>query len=176
MDSFVNHKPKTVVHQKKARDIEASEYQRCMWKKQSEACQYIALFFCPVGIPFNVAKLDAFKQAIEAIGQYDPNLKPPSYHDLRDSLLKKELDYANEMLKSQRDLCEVWMFYYVRWLANIRGRSSMKFWVNGPAGTMFVKFIDASTFVKTREKMFEQLDSFVDHVREANLVQLCHGW
>ena len=49
-------------------------------------------------------------------------------------------------------------------------------WPCWKPGTMFVKSIDASTYVKTKHKMFEQLDSFVDHVREANLVQLCHGW
>lgn len=40
-------------------------------------------------ISFNFAKLDLFNCAIEAIGQYDPNLKSPSYHELRVLLLKR---------------------------------------------------------------------------------------
>ena len=53
-----------------------------------------------------------------------------------------------------------------------RGQSLMNFLVNCPTGTMFVKSIDASSYVKTGEKMFELLDSFVGHVGEANVVQV----
>ena len=56
--------------------------------------------------------------------------------------------------------------------ADQRGQSLMNFLVNCPTGTMFVKSIDASSYVKTGEKMFELLDSFVEHAGEANFVQV----
>jgi len=37
---------------------------------------------------------------------------------------------------------------------------------------MFVKSIDGSNFVKTREKLFEMLDSFVEEIGEENVVQV----
>ncbi|GKV14638.1 hypothetical protein SLEP1_g25481 [Rubroshorea leprosula] len=38
----------------------------------------------------------------EAIGRYGPNLKPPSYHELWASLLKKELQLTNDMLEDHK--------------------------------------------------------------------------
>ena len=46
----------------------------------------------------------------------------------------------------------------------------MNFLVNCPSGIMFVKSIDASSIMKTREKTFELLDAFVDQIGEANVV------
>ena len=44
--------------------------------------------------------------------------------------------------------------------------------VNSSRGTMFMKSIDASSMVKTRKKLFELLDSWVEEVGEANVVQV----
>ena len=44
--------------------------------------------------------------------------------------------------------------------------------VNSSRGTMFMKSIDASSMVKTGEKLFELLDSLVEVVGEANFVQV----
>ena len=37
-------------------------------EKRVQACQYIGQLFYLAGIPFNVARLDEFKWAVEAIG------------------------------------------------------------------------------------------------------------
>lgn len=47
----------------------------------------------------------------------------------------------------------------------------MNFFVNCYVGTMFIKSIDASPYVKIVEKMFELFDSFVEEIGEANVVQ-----
>ena len=44
--------------------------------------------------------------------------------------------------------------------------------VNSSRGTMFMKSIDASSMVKTGEKLFELLDNWVEEVGEANVVQV----
>lgn len=40
---------------------------------------------------------------VEAIGKYGPNLKPPSYHELRVPILRKEVTYTNELLGNHKD-------------------------------------------------------------------------
>ena len=40
---------------------------------------------------------------IEAIGTYDPHLKPPSYHELRVPLLKKKLEYTKGLLRGHEE-------------------------------------------------------------------------
>ena len=51
-------------------------------------------------------------------------------------------------------------------------RSLVNFSVNSSRGTMFMKSIDAYFMVKTREKLFELLDSLVKEVGEDNVVQV----
>ena len=60
-------------------------------EKRAQACEYIGRLFYLASIPFNVAHLDEFKWVVEVIGQYGPNMKPPSYHKLRVPILKKEV-------------------------------------------------------------------------------------
>ena len=55
---------------------------------------------------------------------------------------------------------------------NRKERSLVNFLVNSPRGTMFMKSIDASSMVKMRDKLFELLDSWVEEVGEANIVQV----
>ena len=56
-------------------------------KKEESVCQYIGRFFYQAGISFNCANLDSFKWMVKAIRQYGPNMKPPSYHELRVPIL-----------------------------------------------------------------------------------------
>ena len=44
--------------------------------------------------------------------------------------------------------------------------------MNSSRGTIFMKSIDASSMVKTGEKLFELLDNWVEEVGEANVVQV----
>ena len=128
-------------------------------------CQYIGRFFYQAGISFNVARMDSFKWMIEAIGKYSPNMKPPSYHELRVPILRKEVEYTNDLLKNHKDL---WVKHGCSimsdgWTSRTN-RSLINFMVNCPAGTMFVRSIDASSYVKTGEKLFKLLDEFVEYV------------
>ena len=53
-----------------------------------------------------------------------------------------------------------------------KGRTLVNFLVNCSKGTMFMEFINTSSMNKTREKMFELFDKWVDHVGEENVVQV----
>ena len=53
--------------------------------------------------PLNTTCLDSLKEMIEAIGIYDAGLKPSSYYEMRVSLLKKESNYTNGLLKGYKE-------------------------------------------------------------------------
>ncbi|XP_028088946.1 uncharacterized protein LOC114289419 isoform X2 [Camellia sinensis] len=52
------------------------------------------------------------------------------------------------------------------------GRTLINFLANCPRGTMFVESIDASSYSKDGQKLFELLDKFVDDVGDVNVVQI----
>ena len=58
--------------------------------------QDIARFWYQAGITFNAAKLKSFKIMLKSVGQFGSHLPPPSYHQLRVPLLKKEVTYTEE--------------------------------------------------------------------------------
>ena len=53
-----------------------------------------------------------------------------------------------------------------------KNRTLINFMVNSTTGTMFVKSIDASAYMKTGIKIFELLDNFVEEIGEQNIVQV----
>jgi hypothetical protein len=110
---------------------------------------------------------------VEAIGNYGAHLKPPNYHELRVLMLKEELRLTHEMLESNmkeqtKYVCSI----MANGWTDKKGRRLINFLVNSPAGTMFVKSVDASAYMKTGQKVYELLDSFVEEVGESNVVQL----
>ena len=82
IDAFVSQKPEKVIQLRKEGKMKQFDQ-----KKREIVCQYIGWFFYQVGISFNCANLYSFKWMVEAIGQYGPNMKPPSYHELRVPIL-----------------------------------------------------------------------------------------
>ena len=81
---------------------------------------------------------------VEAIGQYGPNMKPPSYHELRVPILHKEVEYTKNLLKDHN---VAWMKYGVSIMSDgwtdRRNRTLMNFLVNCLVGTMLMESIDA---------------------------------
>lgn len=173
MDSFIRRPEAVVQLRKEGRLRQTNVVDAFDKEKRAETIQYIARLFYQAGIPFNVACLDAFKVAVEAIGQYGPGLKPPSYHELRVPLLKKELDFTNLLLKNHK---EEWEKHACSLMSDawtdIKGRSIINFLVNSPAGTMFISSVDASSYMHTGDKLFELLNAFVTEIEEANVVQV----
>lgn len=53
-----------------------------------------------------------------------------------------------------------------------RNRTLLNFLVNCPRGTMFIESIDASSYSKNGNKMFNLLDKFVEKIGEANVIQV----
>ena len=110
---------------------------------------------------------------IESIGQFGPGLKPPTYHELRVSCLRKELETTNELMRSHKaEWAKVGCIVMADGWTDRRNRTLINFLVNSPKGTMFIESIDASSYVKDGKKMFELLDNFVERIGEANVVQV----
>lgn len=53
-----------------------------------------------------------------------------------------------------------------------KSRHLTNFLINSPSGTVFLKSIDTSSFIKDGQKLFELLDSIVEEVGEDNVVQM----
>ncbi|KAF8370072.1 hypothetical protein HHK36_031892 [Tetracentron sinense] len=106
---------------------------------------------------------------VESIGKLGLGVKAPSYHEARVSLLKKEVAYTNELLQHIRELwgisgCSIMSDCWT----DRRNRSLINFLMNSP-GTLFLESVDASSYAKTRETLFELLDSYVEKVGEQNV-------
>ncbi|KAL5144536.1 hypothetical protein HKD37_06G014813 [Glycine soja] len=140
---------------------------------RDRAIQYIVHFFFRNEITFNVAKSKSFKLMIEAIDTYGPHLKPSSYHELRVPLLKKELEYTKGLLRGHE---EERIKYGCSIMSNgwtdRKNRTLINFLVNCSLGTQFVRSVDASEYMKTGQKIFELLDSFVEEIGEKNVIQV----
>ncbi|KAL5738552.1 hypothetical protein ACOSP7_031313 [Xanthoceras sorbifolium] len=63
--------------------------------------QHIAKWVYEAGVPFNAIANDSFKQVVEAIGQFGPGYKPPSQYQLREPLLREEVQKTKDVLKKQ---------------------------------------------------------------------------
>ncbi|XP_031265283.1 uncharacterized protein LOC116123674 [Pistacia vera] len=120
--------------------------------------------------------VDIFKQQDvnpNTVGDYGRGLKPPTYHEARVSYLKREVDLVGEKLGKYKNewkkngctlMSDGW--------TDGNGRSLTNFLVNSPSGTVFLKSIDTSEFIKNAQKMFELLDSVVEEIGEEHVVQV----
>ncbi|KAH1086711.1 hypothetical protein GYH30_018283 [Glycine max] len=62
-----------------------------------------AEFWYTSAIPFNVIKNPAFAKFCDMVGRYGVGYKPPSYHDIREKLLKRAVAKTDVMLQEFRD-------------------------------------------------------------------------
>ncbi|XP_031280219.1 uncharacterized protein LOC116138665 [Pistacia vera] len=124
-------------------------------------------------LPFNLVKSPLFVDMLKLVGDYGRGLKPPTYHEARVSYLKREVDLVEEKLGKyknewKKNGCTLMSD---RWTDG-KGRSLTNFLVNSPSGTVFLKSIDTSEFIKNAQKMFELLDSVVEEIGEEHVVQV----
>ena len=145
----------------------------CKKELRGRACEDIASWIYDSGVPFNCVNHPTFKKMIDSIGQYGPGMKPPSYHEIRVPLLKKEVVRTQDLLKSHE---EEWIKYGCSIMADgwtdKKHRTLINFLVNSPKGSVFIESVDASSYSTTGEAMFSLLDNIVERIGEANVVQV----
>ncbi|XP_028085221.1 uncharacterized protein LOC114286269 [Camellia sinensis] len=175
MDCFFTPEPELVVQKTKGKGKQIKIDENDPYRKELMERAYvrIARWIYDTGIPFNVVNNESFAPMIEAIGQFGPGLKPPSYHMIRILYLKKEVNHVHKLMKEHKEdwakygcsiMCDGW--------TDRKHRTLINFLVNCPRGTMFLESIDASSYSKDANKIFSLLDKFVDKIGEANVVQI----
>ncbi|GMP32949.1 hypothetical protein CsSME_00006479 [Camellia sinensis var. sinensis] len=92
---------------------------------------------------------------------------------IRIPYLKKEVNHVHKLMKEHKEdwakygcsiMCDGW--------TDRKHRTLINFLVNCPKRTMFLESIDASSYSKDANKIFNLLDKFVDKIGEANVVQI----
>ncbi|XP_020979180.1 uncharacterized protein LOC110271879 [Arachis ipaensis] len=173
MDLYMKRPETAIARNKKEKLRQQNIKEACNKEAVRRVHRYIARWFYQAGIPLNPVRLKSFQEMLWAVGSFGPNLPAPTYHALRVPLLNEELEYTKDLLKGHK---EQWEKYGCSIMSDAwtdkRQRSIINFLVNSPAGTMFLKSIDASDYVKTGEKMFELLDGIVEEIGEQNVVQV----
>ncbi|XP_057986679.1 uncharacterized protein LOC110658706 [Hevea brasiliensis] len=145
----------------------------CKKELRKKACKDIARWMYDATIPFNAINYPSFQVMVESIGQFGIGMKAPSFHDVRVPLLNEQVAEVKNSLKSYE---EEWAKYGYSIMANgwidKKQRTLINFLVNSPKETIFMESVDASEYSKTSDKMYELLNRFVEHVGEANVVQV----
>ncbi|GJU77250.1 zf-BED domain-containing protein [Tanacetum coccineum] len=70
--------------------------------ERDKVCQQIARFFYTSALSFNCVKNPEFKKMIQMVGDFGRGLDPPSYHEMRVTYLKKEVDYTKALLEDYK--------------------------------------------------------------------------
>ncbi|XP_059670853.1 uncharacterized protein LOC132316389 [Cornus florida] len=142
-------------------------------EERDAVCQIIARFFYTSAIPFNCVNNPIFPLMIKRIGEYGRGLNPPSYHEIRETFLKKEVSEALNILENFRgEWVKTGCTIMSDGWSDRRRRSICNFLVNSPSGTIFLSSRDTSDISKTGQMVFEMLDEIVEKVGEENVVQV----
>ncbi|XP_077245531.1 uncharacterized protein LOC143885307 [Tasmannia lanceolata] len=146
-----------------------------IWKKgdRDKVCQNIARFFYSNALSFNLVKCPFFDAMVESITYFGHGLKVPSYHEMRNTFLKREVENIESMMDEYK---KEWKktgctLMSDGWTDGVN-RSITNFLVNSPKGTVFLRSVDTSDISKNADNLFALLDSVVEEVGEENVVQV----
>lgn len=124
-------------------------------------------------LSFKLVKSPLWKDALRLVGEYGKGLKPPSYHEVRVTYLKKEVERVEEGLeKYKQEWKKTGCTLMSDGWTDGKQRSITNFLVNSPSGTVFVKSIDTSSFAKDATKLFDMLNKLVEEIGAENVVQV----
>ena len=110
---------------------------------------------------------------MEAVGQFGPGVKPPTQYQLRESLLKAEVERTKQLLKKHEEewakngcsiMTDAW--------SDRKRRSILNLCVNCKEGTTFLESKESSDEAHTAELIFEYVDKCVEQVGAQNIVQI----
>lgn len=140
---------------------------------RNRVCLDIGRFFFENAISFNAARSPSFFSMCRSIGSYGRGLKPPSMHELRTWILREELKTTKNVVD---EIKKTWPQTGVSIMSDgwkdIRQRNLINFLVNNPSGTVFLKSVDASEYIKDAKLIFKLLDEVIEEVGEHLVVQV----
>lgn len=140
---------------------------------RDDVCVSISRCFYANAIPFNLVNSPYFKDMCESIALFGKGLKLPTYYEVREKYLKREVETMQVHLQKYK---ESWKTTGCTLMSDGwtdgKHRSITNFLVNSPMGTVFLKSVDTSSISHTSENLFELLNSIIDEIGEENVVQV----
>ena len=145
------------------------------WKKNVhiQARKAIANFWYYSDIPFHCARSPYWQAMVDAIAVAGPGFKAPTSESLRTDLLLESVDDVMLILAEFRSSwAETGCTIMSDGWTDQKNRTLINFLVSCPAGTMFLKSVDASDKVKTAQLICEMMEEVVQEVGEENVIQI----
>ncbi|CAN6716044.1 unnamed protein product [Malus baccata var. baccata] len=149
-------------------------FHAAIWKERAhQVDQYVARWVYKAGIPFHAIDNDSFKCVMEAVGQFGPGYLPPSQYELREPLLKEEVERVKKSLKKHEEewalngcsiMTDAW--------SDRKRRSIMNLCVNCKEGTIFLSSKECSSKAHIGEYIFEYVDKCVEEIGPQNVIQV----
>lgn len=133
----------------------------------------ISQFFLFNHIPYNAADSPFYQGMVKTIAEAGPGVKPPTPYEISHGYLDAEVEFYTEYLKTYHSQ---WDEYGVTlmcdgWTTQNR-RNIINFLVYSPAGTVFLKSIDASDHYKNGKYIFGLMKDAVKDIGEKRMVQV----
>ncbi|XP_070028259.1 uncharacterized protein [Nicotiana sylvestris] len=153
---------------------EAVGLEFCRKSLRECAVDAFARWMYDAGLPFNcVNYTDSFGEFIEAVGQYGPEMKPPTYHEVRVPCLKKEVDKTYKIVEEHKAQWKIYgcSIMMDKWTAK-NEKMVINVLVNSPRGSVFLESYDASDSSTNSNKMFNLLEKTILKVGPENVVQV----
>ena len=133
-----------------------------------------ANFFYAANIPFAVARNPAFKEAVKRTAEYNKAYNPPSYHDLRHKLLDQaKTDIEAKMKKRTEDsIRKFGATLSIDGWSSVTNRPLINAMLVSSAGEQFLGAVDTSGEEKNAVYLASILETFIEKVGPANVVQV----
>ncbi|KAK4733910.1 hypothetical protein R3W88_008171 [Solanum pinnatisectum] len=127
---------------------------------RERAVSAFAIWMYNAGLPFN-------------LGKYGPKMKPPIFHEVRVTHLKKEMKKVKEIVDEHKVQwtkfgCSIMMD---KWTAR-NGKMINNILVNSPIGSVFLGFVDASNESTDSTKMYNLFESAIERIGSGNAIQI----
>nr|XP_025884104.1 uncharacterized protein LOC101249139 [Solanum lycopersicum]XP_025884105.1 uncharacterized protein LOC101249139 [Solanum lycopersicum] len=140
---------------------------------RERAVSAFAIWMHDAGLPFNCVNHKSFDKFIEAVGQHGPEMKPPTFHEVRVTHLKKEVDKVEKIVEEHKVQwtkfgCSIMMD---KWTAR-NGKMIINILVNSPIGSVFLGSVDASNESTDSTKMYKLFESTIERIGPENVVQI----
>ncbi|OIT30989.1 hypothetical protein A4A49_59060, partial [Nicotiana attenuata] len=132
-----------------------------------------AAWIYDAGLPFNCVNYSTFDKFIEVVGQHGPGMKPPSYHEVRVTHLKKEVKKIDQIIEEHKVEwnkfgCSIMMD---KWTAQ-NGKMIINVLVNSPRGSVFLESHNVSNSSTDGSKMYSLFRNTIDKIGKENVVQI----
>lgn len=133
----------------------------------------IGKFLFDIGAPLDAVNSVYFQPMVDAIVSEGSGTLMPSHDDLRGWILKKSVE---EVRSDNEKLMAAWVRTGCSILVNQwntqTGRILLNFLVYCPEGTVFLRYVDASSLINSPDALYELLKQVVEEVGSKHVLQV----